>query len=421
MSTRWFIRSIILLCSGFILLISGCGGGVTKNIITDPEGLKIITMDSAFVFQSDRMQQISVRVHPSELARDRTMLCIIRSERGGLIHFRLYDDGNFGDWNDSEGFAHTKSGDAAPNDAIFSRRINSRFAVVTGISVFTFALSGLPPPDSLKVNVVVRENTQPVIIAFNAPDSVLSGSTADEFTVEVRDPDGADDISIAELLIFDPQNEFRWKSFLMENADDTTWNWTSTPGLAARFPSGTYQAAARVCDFLMAVGNEWVDSDTSTVWLENLAPWVDGFEGEYTIWVPQNDDTVVPFDFTVNVADEQGVTDLDSLLLKLFKDTTIAGVDTTILKLQTSYYDGAGLDSVAHDGKYRAGFRADSSNTVPASFVFEWTPTDKGGNTGETFKSYLVLMPAANAVSRFENAEEKISRHADNSFYKHLK
>jgi len=60
---------------------------------------------------------------------------------------------------------------------------------------------------------------------------------------------------------------------------------------------------------------------------------------------------------------------------------------------QNIYFDnGEGIDSVALDGDYKAGFSVHSGNQDGITYTYEWTPTDKAGQRGETFSSVLVLM-----------------------------
>lgn len=367
-----------------LIVLSGCSESASVSPPIHGQ-LVIIELDSIWVLDSEQMHLISVQVSPPNIAVDREMICLIS---GGLstTHFRLYDDGSFGRWDDSAGYADSISGDRVPNDGVFSRRIKSNFYNNPGNYFLTFALSDSPPPDSVTAEVVLRVNSPPVVISHTEPDSVPSGSAGLDFSSIILDPDGQHDVTSAELLLFrTPSPSGQYTAFPMMLINDTTWSWQSEPRLAAGLSTGSYPLAIRTADHYLSQINQWAYSDTGSIWLENLSPRVIDVEGPDTIWIPPDDTTTIFFHYIISVDDDQGFTDLDTLNLVIIRPDSSTW--------ENQYFDdGNGLDTTALDGRFAVGFRVNNSNETDVTYTFDWTPSDRSPQRGTTFRTSLVFL-----------------------------
>ncbi len=399
--------SAVLLTLIFAVAFLGCDDNGPNIPYVPPNDLHIVELDTIWALHSERMQRIAIRMSAANEYTDRDMICIITYPSGSNTHFRMYDDGNFGVWNDALGYADTLSGDSAPGDGIYSRRISAKFAPSAGQYRLTFALSDSPPPDSVIAIVTVRESFPPAIVSFTHPDSIRSGQAGGQFTLEVGDPEGYGDIYDAELIIYrtvPASNNF--VPILMQHPVDSLWSYSSEPNISVGLPTGNYPVVARVRDYYLKQSNDWVYSDTTGIWLENKPPHVSSLEGLDTVFVPGlgNDDTIY-FNFNISVADDQGVTDLDTLFLSLRKD------DIEIW--QHGYIDGLELDTVALDGIFVAGFSANAGNSVDVNYTFRWTPSDRTGQRGGYFENTVYFQRDSNnwaaPQDNNENGESIIS------------
>ena len=366
-------------------VLSGCSEDSTGPEPEPSPVLIPVEVDSIWVLGSERMQRVAVSVSPVEAAAGQGMVCLI-SGSAREAEFRLYDDGGYGRWDDALNFADSLSGDHNPLDGVFTRRINARFAEREGDFKFLFALTSPADAESLGVKITVRRNSPPVFASVTVPDSVPSGSRGLPFTAVVHDPDGDGDIASVELLHL----ERLGVSYPMERRDDSTWLWLSEPSLAARLATGMYPFKVRMSDFYMKQTGDWVESDTVSCWFENLPPRVEVVEGFDTVWVSPLD--TVLFDYLISVTDDQGLTDLDSLLLTISRPDDV-DPDSSVMVFRGFYFDdGTGLDTTAGDGRYVAGFSADSSSRIGVPFTFAWTPTDHSPQRGETYYTTLVIL-----------------------------
>jgi hypothetical protein len=376
------LLSIVFILS---ILVSGCEP--TTQVVGLATGISAKTLDLLWVFESEEHRQIEIQVIPRDLSADKTMICFIKGESGSNTHFRLYDDGGLGTWNDSDGWADSKSGDIIPGDGIFSRRINSKFAPRRGDYNLSFVFTTGPPPDSLHVKVSVSENSPPAVIRHETPPFVASGSISDTFTAIIGDPDGFSDVNRTELVLTEPELEISgFRTYPMERMDDSTWTIVSFPEMAVGIHDRPYQVVYRTLDNVLSQGQvpQWVYSDRIACQFENLPPEIVNFSGPDTVWIPREDTTTVFFHFDIEVRDDQGVNDFDSLFVFLPRE----GRDPW----QSFYFDdGVDIDSTAGDGFYRAGFSANRTNPTDVTFTFNWTPSDRAGNSGETLSTDLVF------------------------------
>ncbi|NQT35149.1 hypothetical protein HQ587_08165 [bacterium] len=362
-----------------LLLLSGCSDPISTPI-PDPheKGLNAVVLDSIWIVNSEWMHTISISVYPPNIAAGREMLCQIRSEQVST-HFRLYDDGSYGRWEDAAGFADSISGDQIPGNAVYTRRINSLFAIHEGEYHFLFALSGGEPPDTLEMIITLSNNSLPQIFDIEYPDSVLSGVMADPFNVVVADSNGLDDIVRVELLL----GEWFDRQHLMTYGGENTWE-LGASSVAARLPTGEHPFCIRVYDHYLNQIHQPVASDYYTVWLENLPPRVTEVAGPDTVWLPETGSDT--FEYRIIVNDDQGVGDLGGLELVLS--------DTAGVILERTYFDdGSYPGSIAGDWKFHAGFTVVDTAKTGILYTFAWTPTDLSPQSGETYYNTLIFMP----------------------------
>ncbi len=381
-----YILLLLAFATGLIILI-GCAESTTDPAPSPiPPMLEVVEMDSIWVLNSTTMRRVSVKVASPSPVDGRSMTCRISGE-GVSTSFRLYDDGGHGKWDDAPGFADNLSGDLAPSNAVFSRRINARFTNMDGEYFFSFTLDG-GSSDTAEVIVTVRSNSLPVVEYREAPDSILSGREGLSFYATVTDSDGIEDI-VSVLLI----NERKHGSAIpMTSNDNIHWKWRNTFDVCAGLPTGSYGFHIQVADLCLDQVDEYVESDSKSCWLENLPPEVSEVVGPDTVWLPAEGDTNY-FAYTIIVSDDQGPTDLDSLILVLSREDTVIVWDTTFFYFD----DGTGIDSIASDRRYSAGFRV-GSHPGGLSYTFAWTPTDRSPQRGETFYTTLIFVEHQDAV-----------------------
>ena len=381
------VKYILLLLAFAIglIILTGCTDSTTDPTPSPiPPTLEVVEMDSIWVLNSPTMRRVSVKVASSSPVDGRSMICRISGE-GVSTGFKLYDDGGHGEWADAPEFADNLSGDLAPNNAVFSRRINARFTDHMGDYTFSFVLYG-GSSDPARSTVTVRSNSPPVIVNWEAPDSIRSGDEGLLFYATVSDSDGIEDI-VSVLLV----NERKHGSAIpMTSNDNIHWEWRNTFDVSAGLPTGSYGFRIRVADLVLNQADTCVKSDSKFCWLENLPPEVSDIVGPDTVWLPAEGDTNY-FAYTIIVSDDQRPTDLDSLILILSREDTIVVWDTTY------FDDGTGIDSIAGDGRYCAGFKV-VSDPGGLSYTFAWTPTDRSPQRGETFYTTLIFVEHQDAV-----------------------
>ena len=362
-----------------LLLLSGCSDPISTPITDRLEkGLKAVQLDSIWIVNSEWMHTISISVNPPNIAAGREMLCQIRSEQVST-HFRLYDDGSYGHWEDAAGFADSISGDQVPGNAVYTRRVNSLFARQEGEYHFLFALSDGEPPDTLEEIITLSNNSLPQIVDLEYPDSVWSGVMADPFNAVVTDSNGLDDIVRVELLL----GEWFDRQHLITYRGENTWE-LGASSVAARLPTGEHPFYIRVYDHYLNQILQPVESDHYIVWLENLPPRVMDVVGPDTVWLPETGSDT--FEYRIIVNDDQGVGDLGGLELVLS--------DTAEVKLERTYFDdGAQPDSVSGDGEFHAGFTVADTAKTGILYTFAWTPSDLSPQSGETYYNTLIFMP----------------------------
>jgi hypothetical protein len=386
---------------------------IVPVVIGEPEGLIVLEIDHIMILGSEELHRITVSVKPKEDAENREMSCLIR---GGetIAEFQLYDDGGFGRWQDASDFADSISGDHLADNGVFTRRISSLFTYCDGGFDFTFSLSGDNPPDAVTKNInVVFWNPRPVIRSVDYPDSIKSGESELFFSTVVVDSNGQDDIVEVELACLESDQYISdYKTFPMSARNDTIWEWKCIPSIAAGLPTGDYPLYIKAADFYRKQNTEHVSSELTYVWFENLPPRVTDVFGPDTVWLPESGSK--NFEYTIVVEDDQGLTDLDSLVLELW--------DQERVKYNGQYFDDGDSsdtqsDSIAGDGRYNAGFRVTYDKEPYITYTFIWTPYDRTSQRGETFTTSLVFMP----YNGVQTKDERLGVSSNRKYYPLIK
>ncbi len=378
-------RCLLIPALTLLIFIMGCPRK-TPLPIDIQAGLEIVELDTIWVYSSSHKRLVSVRLAPVEQAVDREMRCFITGGLSGT-HFQLYDDGNFGRWRDSEGFADTLSGDQVPGDGVFSRRVSSGFAMNEGTYMFTFVPSDSPPPDPIEAQITIRENSPPVILTYSFPDSIHSGESGLEFSAVVLDPEGSEDIARVQMFLMSgDQASTRDTIHSFIRIDDSTWCWNSRPEIAAGLLTGDYPVSIRANDYYLSQLHEWSYGDTTVIWLENLPPRIESVTGPDTIWIPPDDTTTIFFDYEITVHDDQTPRDLDHLHLLMIRPGKTPW--------ENDYLDdGEFPDTMAHDGVFTAGFSVNDQNETGVTYTLNWSPVDRAEQEGGVVTTLLTIMP----------------------------
>lgn len=380
-----------------VLVVVGCDGDSPPPPGTIYQ-LAVVELDSLWVADSPLHRRIMVQAYPVEWSAGRTMLCQVGG--GGVsTHFRLYDDGGLGRWQDGAGFADSLSGDQIAGDGLFSRRISSLFTTKPERYQLMFAfLDTFEGGDTVRATVRVVADSPPVVLWLDHPDSIYSGRWARPFTADVLDPDGESDIALVEL-----RRASAPRGRLPGDAIPMAWEWiginiwrcVAQPWLAAGYPTGDHRFFARAADWVMLDQDQYAMSDTITVWLENRPPRVDSIAGPDTVWVLPSDTAV--FFYDVIIGDDQTAADLAGLLLTVSRYDSTLGRDT--ITFRSTYFDnGAGDDPIAGDGVIRAIFQADNRSMMRIPYTFTWIPTDRSPQRGMAASNTTVIMRVGNAM-----------------------
>lgn len=384
------VNSLFTSRQGEYIFKFALSGGLLDTLIVpitigEPEGLFVLEFDNIMLLNSEELHRISVRISPKEDAENREMKCLIR---GGEVttEFQLYDDGGFERWGNASEFADSISGDYIADNGVFTRLINSLFTNIDGGFDFTFSVSGENPPDAVTKSVdVIFWNPHPEIKSIDFPDSLKSGEDSLIFATIITDDNGQDDIVQVDLLCLDSEQYISdEKSYAMNALNDSVFEWKCEPNVAAGLPTGNYPFLVRAMDAYQKQNHEHVVSDMNYVWLENLPPFITDVVGPDTVWLPETGSKT--FEYTISVDDDQGFTDLDSLLLELW--------DPERVIFDSLYFDdGSGLDTIAGDGRFRAGFSVSYNKEPYVTYTFIWIPADRSPQRGEPFTTSLVFMP----------------------------
>jgi hypothetical protein len=169
--------------------------------------------------------------------------------------------------------------------------------------------------------------------------------------------------------------------------------------------TGNYRTYPLVADRYLSERDQFVQGDPQLIWIENAPPSIDTVVGPDTVWIPLGD-TVI-FSYDIRVSDPQTAEDLDSLLMTITRPADNGDGEVVMGRF---FYkdDGQQLDSLAGDGRYRAGFSANEHNRLDTPFTMTWTPVDRAGQHGASMQTHLVLMLQLDRVERISTPHYKM-------------
>jgi len=259
--------------------------------------------------------------------------------------------------------------------------LSSRFTTIEGLYNLKIDVSGTPAVDMLKKSITIRLNQPPQIKSTLIPDSIPSGARDSLFKVTVVDADGVEDVSSVQLIQKRPSGGE--ESYSMFKQNDSLWVYRNRPEIAKWIPTGWVTFQFKVTDLYQ---NQTI-SPVDSVFLTNLPPEISAVDGVDTIRLGPTDSLY--FYYFISVRDDQGVQDLDTLKLH-FKSPD----RPTFLFTYLDNGDTTKFDSTANDGRYTAWFKADSTSRRDVLFTFDWIPTDRTGQQGETVTRTLIILDA---------------------------
>ncbi len=346
-----------------------------------------VTMLPNLISQSDSYAQIRVAVTGVDpLSVDSVKVFIYDSLYTPLPAFHLYDDANAFTLTNALEFCSDRSGDNVSNDGIYSRMVNAWFADSTeGIYHFlAIAWRDAETAETPYNSIMVASSQPPVLSGLNFPDSLESGFSPTQISLQVYDPDISDFDSIAAvfMLLYSPSGAFL-DSFQLEPMDNAAnYGTLLTPDIAVGYTTETYSFAFRAWDSYNVIS----DSLVKEVYMENLAPLLMFPVLPDTIELPGVNDTTA-FPIMITCWDDQTIADIAQVTVQTLKPDDSWGTEIDL------FDDGdliANGDTTEGDSVYSRIVEIWPSNLL-GLYRFYFRGEDKTGNQSELIDTLWVV------------------------------
>jgi hypothetical protein len=306
----------------------------------------------------------------------------------------MHDDGGTTELIPQEDFEDVNSGDLIPGDYVYQMQLNSGFALEEGVYTFGFALDGLYDPTQghpqvvplpiLSVDVTVSANEGPVIGDVSIPDSLYAGFDAQQWTIEVSDPNepSGDEVVKVEVGLWAP--DLGSKNFLFAPLNPPTWTFAVDSTFSAGLPTGDYSMTIIAIDKF----DQPSDLRVSTIWVENLAPELLSLSTPDTVQQPGPDDPPNVYAFELNIEDRQGQGDIESVYYTVVDPTGVFFESPDFVFTD----DGEHGDPIADDRVWTHLFQVANTVSNFGTYTFTFYAQDRAGNTSVPIEKEIELI-----------------------------
>jgi hypothetical protein len=330
--------------------------------------------------------------------------CVVEAGTSPWAQFSLLDDANYNPITGDPDFASPYSGDVVAGDGIFTRGVNSNFAVL-GEDNYTFRFYLINSDfDTLadQTSVVeVYSNDSPIIeVPPVLPSQLLSGFTPFDIEMTVSDPQGYQDIVQVKFTIFPGGSEF-----LMQDPEgDSVFTYHLEPEIAEGLYSGNYNFQFQAMDSLMS--SAYYNDST---YIENGPPILlspalhneditfDSLTGDYSLAIPEGEE-IAEVKVTIQISEPQGLGDVDEVFANYERPTGIWTFNYTMLDnglpVNLDSLDQGYLgDEIANDSVFT--FTKFYTATVdPGLHKFHFHCFDKTQQSADSITVNLMLLQA---------------------------
>jgi len=368
-----------------LLLSLGCEETTTSSY-QEPVSVDWHTTLPNLLTGSDNYFPIRAEVKGMPAADIDSVLASISNDAGqDVAQFSLFDDANFYEHNTPDTIFCSKfSGDVIANDGIFSRRINALFAGASPGS-YNFQVTVWHGEGSIKSpldTVIVAQSVPPELSGLIFPDTLSSGFSPQQISLQVIDPDdpGVDSVTAVYMKLYSPESAFL-DSIALETLGSNRYGTTLQADLAVARPSGDYIFAFRALDTFETMS----DSLGKSVYMENLAPYLNDSVLPDSIPRPTLEDTT--FALAVKCWDDQTVADILTVTIQAQKPDLTWG---SVIELFDDGNISAYGDTLAGDSVYTRIVSISPSNDL-GLYLFHFKGEDKAGNQSEIVDSLWVV------------------------------
>jgi len=306
-----------------------------------------------------------------------------------LLSDSLLDDG---------GYANSGSGDVLAGDGVFSNRFKAADINPTLLEeTFTLRVTAMDKDNhvspSVDLPLVVGANHRPSVLNIGVPDSLSVDVPDIVFTVTVSDSDGINDVVEA---YFESDNlskgYTKFEQYLYDDGDqnshgdETAGDGIFSTKITPEFSGGKKGDYALNFYAVDSYGESNLDPAVRQIYIGNLPPDFINISMPDTMHIPESETAYNYQPITVQVADPEGLTTIDSVYFYSLKpDLTYANDGKPLLLVDNGYafnenawWIEAG-DVKAGDGIYTYALVV-LSDFSPGNYKFSFYIRDKAGN-----------------------------------------
>jgi hypothetical protein len=264
------------------------------------------------VFDTVQVEVLAV----SPQAVDSVIGVVITSLGQNVATFHLYDDASAFLRSDAPDFASSRSGDLVANNGYFTRLINSRFADSAGtyyiaVQAWRDHEIAWTPQDT----IIISLSLPPQISNLNLPDTLYSGFSPYQISLQAFDPDAAfgDSVVSVQMTLYTNSGTPLGDPMPLTALDQINFGHTISGDFAVGLDSNFYTFAFRAYDTFNLIS----DSLGKSVYIENRPPYLADPVLPDTVIKPQSGS--INFLITVRTWDDQTVLDINDVELRSLK------------------------------------------------------------------------------------------------------
>ncbi len=402
------------LLMGMLWAVVGCDDGIVDpepppNIAINADLVDSLNVPEFWVLGSEDFRSISIGLGLSDAEKEAVrsgylqpalVMIDIRDQDGNptLNWIEMRDDGGeVEDLSPSE-YEFSFSGDLVANDFTFNAMINANFAETEGQYTFEIIIDGLYDPNGpdrpdvlpdpiLFVEITVSANEPPVFGEVSIPDSLHAGFDAQQWTIEVSDPNEPSGDEVVDVRISLIADDITWREFLFAPLNPPTWTFTTDSTFSAGLPTNDYMMTILATDQY----EQPSDMIVGSLWIENLAPELLSLSAPDTAQQPSPGSLDNVYEFFLDVTDSQGQTDIARVYYTVVDPTGNFFEDDLFVFRD----DGLDLDPVAGDGQWSHGFIVEETVSNFGTYTFTFYAEDRAGNTPPSLEHLLELIPSS--------------------------
>lgn len=390
-------RSFLLPGLLLLLLLTGCTKQEDSPLAPAPSfESQWRSRLSNLVFGTSVYDTVQVEVLAVSPQAVDSVLGVITTSLGQIAAtFHLYDDASAFLLSDASDFASSHSGDLVANNGYFTRLINSQFADSAGTYYIAVqAWSNHEIAWSPQDTIIISLSLPPQISNLNLPDTLYSGFSPYQISLQAFDPDAAfgDSVVSVQMTLYTNSGAPLGDPTPLTALDQINFGHTISADFAVGLDSNFYTFAFRAYDTFSMIS----DSLGKSVYIENQAPHLADPVLPDTVTKPQSGN--INFPITIHAWDDQTVLDINDVELRSRKPdgqwsnngNPFAMFDNGLPFVDSLWASGYAGDEVAGDSIYTMTAFMDT-NAQLGLYHFYLRATDLAGNENELIDSLWVI------------------------------